>query len=165
LVGKAFGGAGIVPAPRLDRPQPVDTASSSPVSFSPNNMTSPVWTATSTAKGAAVTYKYTFTPSQGYNMSSLTMTVPAGTAGTPVLVSETGLAAGTLSLSGTLLTYSYGATSTTWLNSGTAVQIQVTGLTNTSSAGTYTAELTTNGGNSAPFLPVDTGVTAALSFS
>ncbi len=143
---------------------PVDTGVSGPVSLSPNSMTSPVWTASSTVKGKpGVTYTYTFTPSGSYNVNSVTMTVPPGTAGTPALGAVTGFnQTGTLSLSGTLLTYSFG-TGTAWMSP--PVSIQVTGMTNTSSTGSYTAELTTNGGNSPPFLPSDTGVTPALSFS
>jgi hypothetical protein len=143
---------------------PVDTGSSSPVSFSPNTMTSPLWTSSSTVKGkTGVTYTYSFTPSGSYNVNSVTMTVPAGTAGTPALGTVTGFnQTGTLSLSGTLLTYSFG-TGTAWMSP--PVSVQVTGMTNTSSAGSYTAELTTNAGNSAPYSPADTGVTPALSFS
>jgi hypothetical protein len=89
-----------------------------------------------------VTYTYTFTTPGSFG--SVTMTVPPGTSGTPTLgtVTPSGLLGGSISLSGTTLTYS-GLTVT--LSAGTAVSIQVKGLTNTATAGSYTAQIATFG--------------------
>lgn len=144
---------------------PVDSGLSLPVSFSPGSLTSPTWTSSKSGVGATgASYSYGFTTSTGATLSYVTMTVPAGTTGTPTLGAVTGLpGGGTLSLSGNLLTYSFGSA---WYNGGTAVTITVNTVTNTSTAGSYAAELTTDGTNSgAPVLPMDTGTTAALALS
>jgi len=144
---------------------PIDTGLSAPVALSPGSLAGPTWTTSKSGVGAtAVTYTYNFTTGTGAALSYVTMTVPAGTAGTPSLGTVTGLpGGGTLSLSGNLLTYSFGSV---WYNGGSPVTITVTGLTNTSTAGSYTAELATDGTNSgAPVLPMDTGTTSAVVFS
>jgi hypothetical protein len=143
---------------------PVDGGLSPLVSFSPGSMVSPTWTPSSTAVGAsAVSYAYSFKTATSANFTSVTMTVPTGTTGTPVVALTSGVpGGGTLTLSGALLTYSF---SSSWMNSGTNVALTISGLTNTSTAGSYTAELTTNGGNSGPALPIDTGTTASKPFS
>lgn len=106
---------------------------------------SPTWAATSTSTGAASTYTFGFTaPVTTLLLTSMTMTVPAGTTGTPTLGTVTPgglLGAGTITLVGTTLTYS--GTLTTLLP-GTIVSVQVKGLTNTTTAGTYTSQLTTS---------------------
>ena len=105
------------------------------------------------------TFAFTVMPTLLQVVSSVTMTVPPGTGGTPTLgaVSPGGLLGGTLTLSGTTLTYS--GLSLTLLSS-TAFSIQVTGLTNTATAGNYTAEMVTYSLGVA----VDAGV-SALSFT
>ena len=56
---------------------------------------------------AGVTYAYAFSLSETTTIDTVTMTVPAGTAGTPIVgtVTPTAIAGGTVSLSGTTLTY------------------------------------------------------------
>ncbi|HTU71921.1 MAG TPA: hypothetical protein VMG38_00240 [Trebonia sp.] len=120
-----------------------------------------VWSASSTVTGATgASYTYSFTAATSASLSSVTMTVPAGTGGTPAVgtVSPGSLAGGTVSLVGSTLTYSFAATQ---VGLGTAVSIQVSGLTNTSTAGTYTSQVTTRNGASA----VDTGPTGPFAFT
>ncbi len=123
---------------------------------------SPTWAATSTTVGAGSTYTFGFTsPVTTLLLTSMTMTVPAGTTGTPTLgtVVPAGLlGTGTITLTGTTLTYS--GTLTTLLP-GTAVSVQVKGLTNTTNSGTYTSALTTING----VTPTATGTTNSLTFT
>lgn len=73
------------------------------------------------------------------------------------------IATGTLSLSGTLLAYSF---SPTYIAADAAVSLQVKTLTNTSTSGTYTAEVATNAtASSGAALPVYTGLTTVVSLS
>ena len=96
-----------------------------------------------TAPGATgVDYTYTFTTASTSELDSVTMTVPAGTGGSPAAgtVTPPALAGGTVSLSGTTLTYSFTPGT---VDAGTAVSIEITGLTNTTAAGSYTSDITT----------------------
>ena len=99
----------------------------------------------------------------GRYSGSVTMTVPPGTSGTPLVGTVTGVpTTETFSLSGNVLTYSF---KSTHLNPGTTVSITVTGMTNTRTTGAYTGQLSTNGTNTGgPSLPIDSGVTGAISF-
>ena len=76
------------------------------------------------------------------------MTVPAGTSGTPAVgtVTPSAIAGGTVSLSGTTLSYTFAPAS---VSAGTVLSIQVTGLTNTTSAGGQTSVITTEDGATA----------------
>jgi hypothetical protein len=96
----------------------------------------------------------------GLVVTSITMTVPAGTTGTPTLgtVSPSGILGGSISLTGNTLTYA--GISTTLLQ-GTTASIQVKSLTNTSTAGIYTSQITTNTAG----LPTSTGTTNSLTFT
>ena len=121
----------------------VDTGTTDSVTFTATALTSPGWSVSSTAVGATGTdYTFTFTTASLVPFTSVTMTVPPGTGGTPALgtVSPESLD-GSVSLSGTVLTYS-GVTLS--LGEGTAVSIEVTGLTNTAIAGSYTSEIVTD---------------------
>jgi hypothetical protein len=119
----------------------VDTGTTGTVTFTATALTTLGWSASSTAVGATgVSYTYTFTTALLGIMTSATMTVPPGTAGTPTLgtVSPAFLDE-SVALSGTTITFS--GISVTSLVPGTAVSIQVNGLTNTSTAGIYTSEI------------------------
>jgi hypothetical protein len=137
----------------------VDTGTTPGVTFTTTALTSLGWSASSTAVGATgVSYTYTFTTTQTALITSFTMTVPPGTGGTPTLGATTPAIIGSASLSGTTLTVS-GLSFT--LAGGTAVSIQVKGLTNTSIAGSYPAQIVTGSLASS----VDSGTTPALTFS
>jgi hypothetical protein len=118
----------------------VDTATTGSVTFTATALTSPTLSVSSTAVGAtSVSYTFTFTTVSAGPITSVTMTVPPGTAGTPALgtVSPTQIDGG-VTLSGTVLTISGTILA---LLSGEEVSIQVTGLTNTTIAGSYSSEI------------------------
>jgi hypothetical protein len=137
----ALGLAG--PAPRAAAAAGAAGAASMPAA----SLGSPTWAATSTTTGATSSYTFSFTTAPGVLgvlLTSVTMTVPPGTGGTPTLgtVTPAGLlGTGAISLSGTTLTYSGSLTPT--LAPGTAISIQVNGLVNTTTPGTYTSQVTT----------------------
>jgi hypothetical protein len=140
----------------------VDTGTAG-FAFSATALTSPGWSTTSTVVGTKnVSYTYTFTPSSLLTsvITQVTMTVPPGTTGTPAVgsVSPSGLlgtGAG-VTLSGTTLTVT-GLT----LSVSQAVSIQVTGLTNTYTAGEYVPEIATYATGA---VLEDSGVTPAVTF-
>jgi hypothetical protein len=142
----------------------VDTATTSSVTFTTDALTDPALSVSSAAVGATGTsYTYTFTTAST-GATAVTMTVPPGTAGTPTLgtVSPTGLDT-SVTLSGTVLTYSGISLG---IVSDEAVSIQVDGLTNTAFAGSYTSEIVTETSVLGELnTPVDSGVTAAVSFT
>ena len=93
--------------------------------------------------GPGADYTYTFTTASTSELDSVTMTVPAGTGGLPAVGTVTPLAVadgGTVSLSGGTLTYSFTPGT---VSAGTAVSIEITGLTNTPTAGSYTSDIAT----------------------
>jgi hypothetical protein len=143
----------------------VDSGTSTPpVVFANTALVSPAWTVSSTAVGATgVIYTYTFTTPAAVlgTITSVTMTLPPGTGGTPTLgtVTPGGLLGGSLSRSGSTLTY----TGISLLLLGaTSVSIQVTGVTNTATAGSYTSEISVTG-LLAPLLY--SGITPAVSLA
>jgi hypothetical protein len=122
-------------------------------------LTGSTWSTSKTTVSAAGTgYTYAFTAATSSSLSSVTMTVPTGTAGTPAVgtVSPGSLAGGSVALAGTTLTYSF---TSVLVLPATAVSIQINGLTNTSTAGSYTSEIVTQTLGTA----VDSGVTPAVS--
>jgi hypothetical protein len=71
------------------------------------SLTNPMWTVSKTTTGAtAVTYAYSFAAASSSSLSSVTMTVPPGTGGSPAIstVSPPALAGGSVTLAGTTLT-------------------------------------------------------------
>lgn len=110
-----------------------------------------------TAK-TGVTYSYAFTTATSAALSTVTMTVPTGTAGTVAAGTVYGIGAGTVSLSGTTLTYT--VTTPVTVAAGLPIYISFTGLTNTSTAGSYTSLITTKAGATTE----DSATTAAVTF-
>jgi sugar lactone lactonase YvrE len=139
---------------------PIDTGLTSAVSITGGSLSSPIWSVSASTSGATgVTYSYSFTTGSGSSLSSVTMSVPPGTAGTPTVSSVSGVpSGGTVSLASNTLTYSFTAT---YLNAGTAVSLDIGGLTNTTTTGTYTSQIATKTSST----PVDTGVTAGVAIS
>ena len=125
-------------------------------------LVSPGWAASATAPGTlGVDYTYTFTTASTSELDSVTMTVPDGTSGSPSVgtVTPAGLAdGGSVSLSGSTLTYSFTPGT---VAAGTAVSIEITGLGNTTVAGSYTSDIATVDAGT----PVDSGTTPAVGFS
>ena len=137
----------------------LDSATVGPVAFTTNVLTVPVWSVSnSTASAKSATYYYTFTTATTATMSSVTMSVPPGTAGTPT-VTVTGLPAGTIALSGGVLTYTLNTP--TSVAAGTAVNLTVGGITNTGVVGTYTSQLVTRSASGV----IDSAPTGPVSFT
>ncbi len=140
----------------------VESGTTPAVAFTSGALVNPAWSASSTTTGASgASYTYSFTTGTTSLLSSVTMTVPAGTAGSPTVgaVTPSALATGgSVALSDTTLTYSFTPAS---IIAGTAVSIQINGLTNTATVGTYTSALTTQSGTGV----VDAGTTPSITFS
>jgi WxL domain surface cell wall-binding len=145
----------------VDTGTPVDSGTAPAVSFS-GALVSPEWAVSTAAPGAAgVDYTYTLTAASTSVLDSVTMTVPAGTGGSPAVgvVTPAGVTdGGSVSLSGGTLTYSF---TPGLVAAGTTVSIEITGLANTSTAGSYTSDITTVAADT----PVDSGTTPAVSIS
>jgi hypothetical protein len=144
----------------------VDTGVAS-FSFTNSALTSPTWSASSTVVGAVnTTYTYGFTPSSALSGIALTITisVPPGTSGSPAIISTSpvgllsALNVPTLNAAGTTLTITGTAVT---LALGTAVTINVGGLTNTYTAGQYVSEIVTSDLG----LLIDSGVTLPVTFA
>jgi hypothetical protein len=135
-------------------------AAAPPVSAA--SLAGPAWTASDSTVGATdVSYTYTFTTATTSTLDSVAMTVPAGTGGTPATgtVSPSPIAAGgNVSLAGGALTYTF---TPAVIDAGTAISIEITGLTNTTTAGSYTSTITTSDAGAA----VDSGTTPAVTFA
>ncbi len=132
------------------------------LSFSSTSLGSPTWSVGSTAIGATgVSYDYSFVLSNSSSLGSVTMTVPAGTGGTPTVGSVTpaAIAGGTVSLSNNTLTYSFPAAT---VPVGTSVDIVITGMTNRPTAGSSTSTITVIDSGSGI---VASGVTTSVSFT
>ena len=143
----------------LDAGTPVDAGTSPAVSLA-DALVSPEWTVSDTAPGATgVNYTFSFTTASTSELDSVTMTVPAGTGGSPVVgtVTPPAMAGGTVSLTGGMLTYSF---TPGIVAAGATVSIEITGLTNTSAAGSYTSAITTQDAGSG----VDSGTTPGVTF-
>ena len=132
------------------------------LSFSSTSLGTPIWTVTSTATGAtAMSYGYEFVISNGSSLSAVTMSLPAGTGGTPTVgaVSPSAISGGTVSLTNNTLTYSF---SSATVPVGTSVSITIDGLTNTSTSGTYASTITVVDSGSAVLA---SGVTTSVNFT
>ena len=141
----------------------VDTVTTPPVTLTANALNSPYWSTSSTTPSATgVSYNYSLTTSTSATLSALAITVPGGTAGTPNVASTTpaAIAGGTLSKSGSVLTYSFTATS---VPAGTSITISLSGLTNTPLGLDYGGEVVTYA--SPGTTAVDSGALAAIGFS
>lgn len=127
------------------------------VGLSDGTITAATWTVSNSAAGATgVTYTYAFTTATlSAALTSVTMTVPSGTGGTPAVGTVTGVGnGGTATLSGTTLTYTFVSV---LVPAGTKVTIPISGLTNTATGGTYTSTITTY----ATLLAIDAGTASA----
>ena len=124
----------------------------------------PDWTVSNTATSAtSVTYTYMFTTTTGGIIATVTMTVPDGTAGTPAVGTVYGIdGTGSVALATNVLTYTIAVEDRVSVDAGTPVYIQITGLTNRSSAGSDTAIITTQ--SAGPVATIDTATTAAVAF-
>jgi hypothetical protein len=108
---------------------------------------------------ADATYSWQFTPATTATLESITMTVPAGTTWlVPAIAATYGIGAGSVGLAGTTVTYT--VTVPAPVNSGTPIYIELSGFTNTDTAGDYTSDVTTVDAGG----PVDTGTSPVVTF-
>lgn len=123
-------------------------------------LTDTTWDVSNNQVGStAVTYTFQFTTATTGTIGSVTATVPTGTAGTPAAGTAYGIGAGSVALSGTTLTYT--VTTPVSVAAGIPIYIEFTGLTNTTTAGTYTSTVTTLDNVAAP---IDTATSPSVSF-
>lgn len=109
----------------------------------------------------AVTYAFEFTTTTSGTLSFVTMTVPAGTGGAPLVGTDYGLGAGAVALAANVITYSI--TTPVVVSAGIPVFLSFTGMTNTTTAGTYTTTITTKTGLT-PGVALDNVTTTGIVF-
>jgi hypothetical protein len=132
------------------------------VALTSTALTSLSWAVDSTAvRATGVSSTVGFGLSAGATLTTITMSVPPSTGGTPAVgtVTPTALAGGSVTLSGQTLTYTLPAATT--VAAGTNVSVQITGLTNTPTAQTYAATVTVLNGSTT----VSSGATPAITFT
>ncbi|MDR3661877.1 MAG: hypothetical protein P4L86_16090, partial [Mycobacterium sp.] len=131
-----------------------------PTAASAAALTKTSWAVSNSQTGkTGVTYSFAFTTATAATVTAVTMTVPAGTAGTVAAGTVYGIGAGTVSLAANTLTYT--VTTPIAVAAGIPVYISFTGLTNTTTAGSYTSTITTQ--KTGP-VTVDTAATASVTF-
>jgi hypothetical protein len=125
-----------------------------------SSLTKVSWAVSNSQTGkTSVTYSYAFQTATTATLDAVTMTVPSGTGGTVGVGTVYGLGAGTASLAGTTLTYT--VTSPISVAANIPIYVSFTGLTNTSTAGSYTSTITTQKGAA---LTVDTATSGSVTF-
>jgi hypothetical protein len=108
-----------------------------------------------------VTYAYSFKTATTGTIKTITFVVSgAGLAGTPAIAKNYGIGAGTVGRSGQTITYT--VTSAVSVSTGIPIYIEFSGLTNTSTAASYTTAITTQ--TSAP-ATIDTATSPAVTFA
>lgn len=111
-----------------------------------------------TAK-TAVTYALSFKTATAGTVKSVIMTVPGGTSGTVAVGAVYGLGAGTVALASNTITYTI--TTAVSVAANIPIYLSFAGLANTTTAGSYTATVTTR--TSAP-ATIDSGTSQSLTF-
>lgn len=132
------------------RPSPANAAALTGVGWAVSN---------SQVSATSITYSWQFTPATTATLASITMTVPAGTAGTPAIALVYGIGVGSVGMSGTTVTYT--VTTPASVTSGTPIYVELSGFTNTGTAGDYTSDVTTK---TAVPADVDTGTSQTVTF-
>jgi hypothetical protein len=108
-----------------------------------------------------VTYAYSLKTATTGTIKTITLAVSgAGLAGTPAIARNFGIGAGSVARSGQTITYT--VTSAVSVSTGIPIYIELSGLTNTSSAGSYTTTITTQ--TSAP-ATIDTAASPTVAFA
>jgi hypothetical protein len=105
-------------------------------------LTNTTWSVSSNQAGAtSVTYSYSFKTATTGSIKTITLAVSgSGLAGTPAIVKNYGIGAGSVSRAGQTITYT--VTSAVSVSSGTPIYLELSGLTN-DVAGSYTTTVTT----------------------
>jgi hypothetical protein len=108
-----------------------------------------------------VSYSFSFRTATAGTIKSITFAVSgAGLAGTPTITRAYGIGAGSVAIAGQTITYT--VTSAVSVAAGIPVYIELGGLTNSGTAGSYTTTITTR--TSAP-ATIDTGTTPAVTLA
>ena len=134
--------------------------SASPASAgTPTNMS---WTVSNNQVGAtSVSYAYSFRTATTGTIKSITFAVSgSGLGGTPTIARNYGIGAGTVARAGQTITYT--VTAAVSVAAGIPIYIEFGGLTNSSTAGSYTTTITTQ--TAAP-ATIDTGTTPAVTLA
>jgi hypothetical protein len=110
---------------------------------SAGTLTNASWTVSNNQIGAAnVSYGYSFTTATTGTIKTITFVVSgAGLAGTPAIARNFGIGAGSVSRSGQTITYT--VTSAVSVSAGIPIYLEFSGMTNSSTAGSYTTAITT----------------------
>jgi hypothetical protein len=139
--------------------------------FAAGTLTKVSWAVSNSQTAAtSVTYSFAFTTATAGTLASVTMTVPTGTTAPSLAAGAVyGLGAGTVSLASNTLTYTI--TTPASVNAGIPIYLSFTGLTNSSTAGSYASTITTENSSatvdagtsgSVTFGPSSTGVTVSV---
>ncbi len=134
----------------------------SPTPASAATLTAMSWSASNNqVSAAAVTYAYSFKTAAAGTVGKITFLVSgAGLAGTPTIVRNYGIGAGTVARSGQTITYT--VTAPVAVAVGIPIYIEFGANTNTPTAGSYTTLITTQTAASAT---IDSGTTAAITMA
>ena len=114
------------------------------------------WVSNNANDATGVRYMYWFTTVTTGVIDTITMTVPAGTAGTPTIVESSGIGAGRVGLVANTLSYT--VSTPVLVPAGTPIFIDVGGIDNTSAISSSTSTVTTLGVGP---VTIDSGTTNA----
>jgi hypothetical protein len=125
-------------------------------------LTNVSWSVSNNQVSAAnVTYAYSFKTASTGTIKTITFVVSgAGLAGTPAIARNYGIGAGSVARSGQTITYT--VTSAVAVSTGIPIYVEFSGLTNTSTAASYTTTITTQ--TSVP-ATIDTATSPAVTFA
>jgi len=125
-------------------------------------LTNMSWTVSNNQISATnASYSYSFKTTTLGTIKTITFAVSgAGLAGTPTITRAYGIGAGTVSRSGQTITYT--VTSAVAVSAGIPIYVEFGGLTNSSTAGSYTTTITTQ--TSVP-ATIDNGTTPAVTLA
>jgi len=125
-------------------------------------LTNMSWAVSNNQVGATgVTYTYSFTTATAGTIKSITFAVSgAGLGGSPTISRAYGIGAGTVARAGQTITYT--VTSAVAIPAGIPIYLSFGGLTNSSTAGSYTTAITTR--TAAP-ATIDSGTPAAITLA
>jgi hypothetical protein len=120
------------------------------------------WAVSNNQVGAtAVKYSYEFSTATAGTIKTITFVVSgSGLAGTPTITRNYGIGAGTVARAGQTITYT--VTTAVAVAAGTPVYLELSGLTNSATAASYTTAITTQ--TAAP-ATIDTGTPAAVTLA
>ncbi len=124
-------------------------------------LTNVSWTVSNNQVSAtSVTYGYSFKTATTTSISSVTFVVSgAGLAGTPTIARNYGIPAGTVGITGQTITYTVSTPIS--ITAGIPIYIEFAGLTNSSTAASYTTVVTTKNGASS----IDTATSPAVTLA